>query len=91
MEKTDLIVGAYTPYSSKISKQDEKVFNAALKGITGVNYTPIAVATQVVEGMNYRFFCNAKDVYPNSINEAALIEIYQPLKGEPKICQIKRC
>ncbi|MPQ48037.1 hypothetical protein GCQ56_13605 [Marinifilum sp. N1E240] len=91
MEKTQEMVGAYTPYSSKISNEELNVFINATKEILGVHYTPVAVASQVVSGVNYRFFCNAKDVYPNAINEAALIEIYKPLDGAARICEIKRC
>lgn len=57
----------------------------------GVDYVPLAVATQVVSGINYRFFCNAKGVYPGSTNDAAMVQIYQPLDGEVHITSINRC
>jgi len=91
MEKTDVMVGAFTPFTTEISREAEMVFNTALKGFVGVDFTPLAVSTQVVAGVNYRFFCNARDVYPNALNEAALIEIFQPLNGIPTIREIKRC
>jgi len=91
MENTNVMVGAYTAYSTDISPEARKVFEEATKGLVGVKYTPLAVSTQVVSGVNYRFFCNARDVYPGALNEAALVEIYQPLKDKPTIRSIKRC
>lgn len=87
----EVMVGAYTPYSTSISQDEEKVFKAATKGLLGVDYIPLAVATQVVAGINYKFLCNAKGVYPNAPDEAAIIEIYQPLEADPIINRIIRC
>lgn len=91
MKRIDVMVGAFTPFSTQISTEAKEVFQKAMNGLLGVNYTPLAVSTQVVEGTNYRFFCNAKVVYPNANNDAAMVEIYQPLNGEPHIRQIHRC
>lgn len=85
------MVGAYTAYSTQISTEEMNVFNQALEGLLGVNYTPLAVSTQVVAGMNYKFFCNAKGVYPNAIDEGAIVTIYQPLEGQPHITSIIKC
>lgn len=35
------------------------VFTEAMDGLVGVNYTPLTVRTQVVNGVNYRFVCKA--------------------------------
>lgn len=56
----------------------------------GVNYTPLAVATQVVSGINYRFFCNAQVVYPEAPNDAVITQIYKPLNGDPHITSITK-
>jgi hypothetical protein len=84
------LVGGWTPYSIQISPEATAVFKKALNGLVGVDYIPLAVATQVVSGTNYRFFCNAKVVYPDAPNEAAIIQIYQPLQGDPHIVSITR-
>lgn len=89
--ETKLMTGAWTKYNDSIKKEEMTVFNTALNGLMGVSYTPLAVATQVVSGVNYRYFCNAKGVYPNSLNEAVIIEIYQPVNGTPHISSIRRC
>ncbi|WP_299010896.1 hypothetical protein [uncultured Shewanella sp.] len=50
-----------------------------MEGFVGVSYRPLMVSTQVVNGTNYRFECEAKIVSPDASIEQALIEIYQPL------------
>lgn len=84
------LVGGWTPYSTPLSAEAKEVFDSATKGLVGVHYSPLAVATQVVSGINYRFFCNAKGVYPNALNEAVIIQIYQPLKETAHITSIKK-
>ena len=88
MEKT--IPGGWTPYSTPLSVEAQKVFDSVIKGLMGVHYTPLAFATQVVQGINYRFFCNAQGVYPNALNEATIIQVYKLLQGEAHITSIKK-
>jgi hypothetical protein len=83
------ITGGWTPYSCSISPEAQNVFNTALKGLLGVNYTPLTFSTQLVAGTNYSFFCNKKGVYPNAPNEAVIIDIFAPLQGSPHITSIK--
>ncbi len=82
--------GGWTPYSTPLSADAKKVFDSVIKGLIGVNYSPLAVATQVVSGTNYRFFANSQVVYPGALNEAVIIQIYQPLQGEAHITSIKK-
>lgn len=84
------ILGGWTPFESKIDPEEREVFSEAMKGFVGVEYTPVAVATQVVQGTNYNFFCNAKVAYPNSPNYAAMVTIYRPLEGNPHITEIRK-
>lgn len=84
------IPGGWTPYSTTISAEAMDVFKHAMHGLVGVSYTPIAFATQVVSGINYRFICNAKVVYPNAPNDAAIVQIYKPLTGDAHITSITR-
>ncbi|MBP1639065.1 MAG: hypothetical protein H6Q17_648 [Bacteroidetes bacterium] len=83
-------LGGWTPYVTPIPAEDLEVFKKALQGLVGVNYAPLAVAKQLVSGMNYRFFCNAQAVYPGAANEAAIVQIYKPLTGDPHITSITR-
>jgi len=85
---TENILGGWSEYTAPISAEDMKVFNEAVQGLLGVHYTPVAVAKQVVAGMNYSFFCNKKGVYPGALNEAATVLIYFPPSGTPHIVSI---
>lgn len=75
------LAGGWTSYSTQISKEAQNAFNEALKNHTGVHYTPLAVASQVVAGINYRFLCDAQIVYPDAPHYAAFVQIFKPLNG----------
>lgn len=79
---TQGLVGQWSPYSSNISTEAAQAFEEAFKGFVGVSYQPVAFATQVVSGIEYRFFCNAKALVPVASNEAAIVDIFKPLGGE---------
>jgi len=83
------MAGRWSTYSTTISKQEITVFEEAMKSIQGVAYRPFAVATQEVNGINYRFLCNAKGQYPDALNEAAMVQLYAPLRGPVAIREIK--
>jgi hypothetical protein len=80
--------GGWTAYSTQISDDAKKAFEAV--NLLGVVYTPLAVATQVVAGMNYSFFCNALGVYPGATYEGAMILINSPAGGKPHVVSITR-
>jgi hypothetical protein len=79
------IPGGWSKYSTSISSDAKAAFDEALHGLTGVSYSPIAVAEQVVAGKNYRFICNAHSVVPNPTNYAAVVSVYKPLSGSAEI------
>lgn len=85
---TEFIAGGWSEYTASISAEDMNVFNDALHGLVGVNYMPVAVAKQVVAGVNYSFFCNKKGVYLGAVNEAAMVLIFAPPSGIPHIVSI---
>lgn len=87
---TNLVPGGWIPYSTTISADAQKVFDSVIKNLLGVHYTPLAVATQVVAGINYRFFANAQGVYPGALNEGVIIQIYKPLEGAAHITSITK-
>lgn len=76
------LLGAYSPFTCKITKEAQAAFDQAMKNIDGVKYSPVAVSAQVVSGMNYKFFCNTESVtlYPRL--GAAIVSIYAPLPGQ---------
>lgn len=83
------IPGGWTIHDS-ITAEDMSVFDAAMKGIVGVDYEPIAVATQVVNGTNYCFICKTKVVVPVATAGMAKVIIYKPLQGDPIIISIEK-
>jgi hypothetical protein len=56
-------VGGYGPFEPLDAKTKD-IFAKALAGLTGVGYTPLIVATQVVAGTNYLYMCNGHVVAP---------------------------
>jgi hypothetical protein len=80
--------GGYSSWNFTISPEAAATFKAAKQ--LGVDYTPLAFATQVVAGLNYVFLCKAVAVSPKAPQRAVKVYIYQPLpgQGDPHITQI---
>ena len=82
------LLGGWTKFHA-ITPEDQKVFDEAMQGFVGVKYTPHEVSTQVVNGTNYRFKCEASMPPSNAIWQA-IVEIYQPIDGKPHVVGITR-
>ena len=82
------LVGGWTVYHA-LTPQDQKVFDEAMRGFVGVKYTPQLVATQLVNGTNYRFKCDAS-MPPSQVIWGAIVEIYCPIEGVPHVVAITR-
>lgn len=88
MSAQENLVGGWTAYHA-LTPKDKEVFKEALAGFVGVNYTPEEVATQLVNGTNYRY--KTKATLPGSSDSwQAIVEIYAPINGKPHITQIHR-
>ena len=74
--------GGWTDFNFNISVDARKVFDTAMQGLIGVSFRPLAVATQVVEGINYCFLCEAIPDSPGATSYAAKVYIYQPPQGQ---------
>ena len=83
-----LNVGEWTKYHA-LTPEDQQVWDEAMKGFVGVKYTPETVATQLVNGTNYRFRCIAS-MPPAEVVWEAIVDIYQPINGVPYITGIQR-
>lgn len=84
-------VGALDPNEATgyLSTEQKEVFNKAVEGLTGVEYTPITcLGTQIVAGTNYRFLCKATQTNEQPVTKLAIIEIYEDLKGQVEITSI---
>lgn len=84
----DLLLGGWSKYHS-LTESDKQVFNEAMKGFVGVKYTPQEVSTQIVAGTNYRFKCSAS-IPPSDVIWEAIVEIFNPLTGNPFILSITK-
>ncbi len=83
-------LGAWTLSNDATLTEDAKgVFEKALEGLVGVNYTPLVLlGTQLVSGTNYCFLCEATVVHPDAKPYYAVVSIYQNLQGETEIRNI---
>lgn len=88
LNENEVMVGGWSPYHP-LTPQDRKVFDEAMNGFVGVQYTPNTVSTQVVAGTNYRFKCTAS-MPPSEVIWEAIVEIFQPLNGKPYVTGIVR-
>jgi len=81
------IAGGYSE-DRDVTEDDLAIFNEAMAGLVGVEYTPVKVSTQVVAGMNYRFTCTAKAVTPDAVEETKTVNIFKPLDGPAELVDI---
>ena len=84
------VTGAYTPFKTEISTDEMDVFKKATGQLLGVKYQPLAVSTQVVSGINYKFFCNSTPVYPDAITTPVMVKIYKQLDGTVHLLEIEK-
>jgi hypothetical protein len=82
-------VGAWTVHDC-ITADDMAIFNTAMKGLIGVNYEPIILATQLVNGTNYSFICKTTIMNEEMTKGIAEVIIYKPLKGDPVVTGIHK-
>ncbi len=86
-----LVVGGWTvPEDLAVTEDVKAVFDMAMTGLLGVDYTPLAcVGTQLVAGMNYCVLCEAVTVVPDAEPFYALVFLYADLEGNAEITTIK--
>lgn len=83
------LLGGFTCFR-KIEKEELDLFDKALQGMVGVGRTPLAVATQIVNGTNFAFLSYAKGVYPDAEAYNDITVIYKPINGEPIVKEVKK-
>lgn len=76
-----MLCGGFTKFRP-VEEEDLKLFEEVKEGLTGVNYEPLIVATQVAAGTNYNFICNAEAVVLAPRPYLAEISIFKPLPSE---------
>lgn len=78
--------GGWTEFHS-LSEKEEKLFEKVMT-LVGMTYEPFAVSSQVVNGTNYKFLCNATTVTQTSHPILMQVIVHEPSEGEPAITHI---
>ena len=89
----DPLVGgwsAYTDNPTEIPAEALDALNAALEGLEGCVYKPIALlGTQVVAGTNSCFLCETTVVMPDAQPSYALVYVFNGLEGEHELLRVQ--
>lgn len=86
----DELEGGWMPADSPaLSEEISEIFSKAMEGLTGVDYTPLALlGTQVVAGTNYAIICEATVVYPDAEPYYAIVYVSENLDGIASLLDI---
>ena len=84
-EQTETVVGGWNAVEDgTITPELEEMFKTALNDLVGVDYTPVELLeTQIVNGTNYKFLADAKDVTPDA--EARQVYVYVNKASDGKV------
>lgn len=81
---------AYTDNPTEIPTEALDALNAALDGLEGCVYKPIALlGTQIVAGTNYCFLCETTVVVPDAQPGYALVYVFDGLEGEHELLRVQ--
>jgi hypothetical protein len=75
---SEIIPGGFELHQ-EVGEGEMEIFKAALKGWVGVDYKPVAVASQVVEGTNYLFICTGKPVVAHPVLGLYAVKVFVKL------------
>ena len=76
---------------SFLTSGQKKIFNKAVKGLTGVTYKPVAlIAKQVVQGTNYVFLCQGTTATKNPVRGWYVLSANKNLKKEVSLLSVKK-
>ncbi len=89
-EDTEEIVGGWTGSADEETEEaGEAALEAALEGLVGAAYEPVAVAgTKVVSGTNYLILCKITAVTPDAEGSYNLVTVYEDLEGNAEITDV---
>ena len=86
-----LVCGGYT--EEREPNDDEyQLFRKVTDAMEGMTFTPLTVQTQVVAGINYKFYCRFCDGSEEYSPGHCWLTIYKPLpgQGEPKVTSLEK-
>ena len=79
--ETNLVVGGWSEFDT-LTDKDKEVFSSCVN-LRGVEYFPLLVSKQLVNGWNNRVFCMSRTVTEEAKHAFAMVTIYVPREGEP--------
>ena len=80
----------YTDNPTEIPTEALDALNAALDGLEGCVYKPIALlGTQIVAGTNCCFLCETTVVVPDAQPGYALVYVFDDLEGEHELLRVQ--
>lgn len=79
-------------YTEQREPTEEEMAMFAFATDNNPDYTPLSVSTQVVAGINYRFYCRFSDGSEEYSPGHCWLTIYKPLpgQGEPKVTSLEK-
>lgn len=77
-EESSPMVGAFGEERA-LTAEEEEIFSEATAELVGVEYTPLAVSTQVVAGTNYRFRCSGETATESQETKEYYVTVYVSL------------
>jgi len=83
-KENETLCGGYT----KLRELEDEDLDIFRKVMGDAAFTPLSVATQVVAGLNYRFWCRFDDKSENSPIHC-FVTIYQPLQGDAVLSKVE--
>lgn len=86
------VLGGWTvteDMTSQLTDDEKAVFEQALDGLVGAEYTPVAiVATQLVSGTNYAYLCTTTPVVPDAKPHWTIAVVYKDLQGNASLSNV---
>ena len=79
--------GGYGTFAAPTEAQIA-VFEQAITQVMGVTYTPLLVATQIVNGTNYLFIAQKTIINATQDSTLETVRIYQALDGTSSLVSI---
>lgn len=78
------------PETTLITPAAQEIFDEATGMLIGMDCKAVKLlATEIVNGTNYKFLAVSQPVYPGSMKKTVTITIYQDLEGNVKILDVE--
>lgn len=85
-----VLAGAWKNWNFAPTPEATEAFKEATQGLAGVQYTLLAFASQLVNGTNYAFLCEAQAITLSPLTYPAVIDAFKPIDGKAVITGIKK-